>query len=236
MDQMDIEQYSEIGPQYYGTDLPVLLVEYLNKEAYTSLLDCGCGDGSLLYALENSGYLTNKKVYGVDLSKKRIDLVRKNMSAVSAHVDSVEDLQTIQENGVDFLISTQVIEHVDQTKMLKAIDKVTQVGATIYLSTVFKKWYGWYFYRNHNKWVLDPTHLREYQNDSELFDFIDMDKFEILENKKTLLYFPLMDFFVKRLHIRNRRLFENRMLQMIRKGKVPVPGYYNWEIVLKKIT
>ena len=111
---------------------------------------------------------------------------------------------------------------------------MSKSGSIIYLSTVFKKWYGWYFYRNNGKWVLDPTHLREYKKDAELFDFVDKNTFEILESRKKLIFFPLMDFFMKRLNIKNREIYNNKFLELIRKIKRPVPGYYNWEIVLHK--
>jgi ubiquinone/menaquinone biosynthesis C-methylase UbiE len=119
--------------------------------------------------LKKFGYLKNRKAYAVDLSQKRIDIIRSNFPEVIAAVDDAEALRTIEDNTIDFFLSTQVIEHVDQEKMLQSIDRVTKSGSTIYLATVLKKWYGWYFYRNNGRWVIDPTHLREYQRAGECF-------------------------------------------------------------------
>lgn len=68
---MDIETYSKIAPQYYNDDIPSMLQKYLKKENYFNILDCGCGDGSLLYSLSKSHYLEGKKVFAIDLSKKK---------------------------------------------------------------------------------------------------------------------------------------------------------------------
>lgn len=233
---MDIERYSAIGPQYYKLEIPALLKQYLVNESYSSFLDCGCGDGSLINALVTGGYLDGKEVHAIDLSINRIDLVRQISKSITANVDSAEILSTVRDESIDFLVSTQVIEHVDQDRMLSAISKVTKKGSTIYLSTVYKKEYGWYFHKNKvGKWVIDPTHIIEYEKDNELFDSIDRSKFEILENMKTQLSFPLTDFFVKRMRIKNRSLYNNRILKILRNIEVPIPGYYNWEIVLRRL-
>lgn len=58
---MDIEDYSKIAPQYYSGDIPELLEYYLKRSAWNSLLDCGCGDGSLLYALNAKNILKINK-------------------------------------------------------------------------------------------------------------------------------------------------------------------------------
>lgn len=232
---MDIEEYASIAPQYYGPQIPPLLEKLLIDEKDQTLLECGCGDGNLLYSLNKKGCLKHMNVTAVDLSQNRIKLVKEINERFSARVDNVEDLATVENDSISILLSTQVIEHVDDKKMLDSIYRVLNKSGKVYLTTVFKKWYGWYFYRNGGRWVIDPTHLREYKNDEELFQWIDPDRFEILSSEKSLLWFPLIDFFVKRLKISNRRIFENPYFSKLRKLKVPIVGYYNWEIVLQKI-
>jgi len=232
--RINIEDYAKTGTQYYNGEIFPLLEKYVKFKKYNSLLDCGCGDGGTLCALKKQGFLENKEVYALDLSESRIKLVKKIDGNIKAFVDNAEIMSNIKDNSIDFLICEQVIEHVDHAKLLNSISRVVKRGGIIYLSTVFKKWYGWYFYRNNGKWVLDPTHLREYKNDSELFNFIDKDEFEILENEKKLIFFPLIDSSVKRLNIKNREIYNNKFLRLLRKIKRPVPGYYYWEIVLHK--
>lgn len=232
---MNIENYSKIAPQYYDDAIPSLLKKYLDSENYTSLLDCGCGDGSLLNSLNKFHYLDNKKVFAIDLSQNRLELVKKINNQILTTLDNAEELQTINDDSLDFFISTQVIEHVDDKKMINQIEKKVKKQGIIFITTIFKKWYGWYFYRNHNKWVIDPTHLREYTSDIQLLNLFDKTKFRLLEQTKELLWFPISDFFIKRIGLKNRRLYENNLMKIVRKIKIPIPGYYNWKLVLKKI-
>lgn len=232
---MNIEQYSKIAPQYYQDEVPPLLGKYLDTAHFMTLLDCGCGDGSLVYALSRREDIGTKKIFALDLSQKRIELVKKIHPNIRATVDSAEEMATIEDYSIDFFISTQVIEHVDDEKMIEKIAEKVRAGGTIYISTVFKKWYGWYFYRNNGRWVLDPTHIREYTSEEQLLGLFDQSRFDFLEEAKQLQWFPVLDFFIKRLGMRNRRLYENRFLQFLRKVKIPIPGYYNWEIVFRKI-
>lgn len=232
---MDIEEYAAIAPQYYGQQIPPLLEKLLVSDKNKTLLECGCGDGNLLYSLNKRGYLKHMNVIAVDLSQNRIKLVKEIDERFSARVDNVESLATIENDSIDMLLSTQVIEHVDDRKMLASIHRVISKNGKVYLTTIYKKWYGWYFYRNKDRWVIDPTHLREYESDNELFQWIDQDRFKILSSEKSLMWFPMIDFFVKRLGISNRKLFNNPFFSMVRKLKVPIFGYYNWEIVLQKM-
>jgi len=231
----NISDYSDYLFQYYTTIIPDLLKKYLKKTSYNSFLDLGCGDGSLLYSLKKNGYFNGRKIYGVDLSPKSIALVKKIDPKIHAYVDNVENLKTIKDNSIDFIVSTMVIEHVDDKKMLIAIDRILKNKGIAYITTVFKKPYGWYYNRRDGKWVMDVTHLREYGKDEELMKLINKKKYSILESKKTLLWFPLADFITRRLLIKNRKFFtENPFLNMIRKIQIPIIGYYAWEIVLEK--
>ena len=231
-----IEDYARFLPQYYSDSIPETLKRYLDSRRYTTLLDAGCGDGSLLFALKRHGYFRNRQIYAIDLSRSRIRLVEKIDSHIHASVDDAVSLNTISRNSIDFYISTFVIEHVDDNTMIKTISRVTKKGSIIYISTIFKKWYGWYYYRRDGKWVMDVTHLREYTQDWQLFRFIDKRVFRIIENRKNQLYFPIVDFFVRRLFLKNRQLFiYNRLFAALRKIKLPILGYYEWEIVLERI-
>lgn len=229
---MNIEEYSKIAPQYFTDEAPSLIVKLLKQNVFDKILDCGCGDGSLLYCI--SKYKLGKKaeVNGIDLSKKRIDIAKKISKKFRIRVDSAETLKTVKTASIDFFISEQVIEHVDDKKMVNTMYRVIKKGGIAYLSTVFKKWYGWYFYRNEIGWVLDPTHLREYQNDKELQKLF-KGKFRIIDTSKTLQWFPIVDFFAKRFWRldRNRSTWTWKAARSIR---IPIFGYYIWEMVLER--
>lgn len=236
---MNIEEYSRLLPQHYSTTIPPTLKKYLDAVHYKSILDCGCGDGSLLFILKQNNYFKDKKIYALDLSKNRINLVKKIDPKINAFVDNAETMRKIKNNSIDFFMSKHVVEHVNDQKMLAAVSRIMKKNGIVYIATIFKKWYGWYYYRKDGKWVMDLTHLREYMHDEELLDLIDTKKFRILETQKTLLRFPIIDFFIRRLYmsglIKNRELFNNNSLfNLMQKLTIPVPGYYNWDIVLKK--
>jgi len=238
LQKMSMDTYSKRF-QFYEKNIPCLLLKYIKSIEWKSCLDLGCGDGSLLYALDLNGYLNNKKVYAIDISDSRLNLVRKIDDKFRCFVNDACDMKNIGDGSIDFLFTTQLIEHVsDDEKMIKEIHRVLRKNGYVYLSTVFKKWYGWYFYRCNGKWVLDPTHLREYTEDNQLFEIFRKYDFELIESKKSLIWRPLLDFILRRLIFKimkpKRNIYENRFLKMLRNFKVPLLGYYHWEIVCRK--
>jgi 2-polyprenyl-3-methyl-5-hydroxy-6-metoxy-1,4-benzoquinol methylase len=231
---MDIEEYAK-RKQFYNRDIPKLLLKYVSKECWISYLDLGCGDGSLLYAMNKKRFFDNKIVYAVDLSENRINLVKKINKNFICYVEDACSIKNIQNGSIDFLVSEQVIEHVKNDEaMIKEISRLLKKDGVVYLSTIFKKWYGWYFYRCNGRWTLDPTHLREYGKDGKLFVFFEKNGFEILENKKILIKRSLSDFILKRLNA-DREIYNNYFfLRLLRIFKLPIFGYYEWEIICKK--
>jgi len=219
--------------QFLTDDVPPLLLKTLGRNDWTSLLDIGCGDGSLLYALKNKGHLSNKSVYALDNSRDRLRVVQGISRDFVCFVGDACDT-AVADKSIDILVSTQVIEHVlDDEAMVKEMRRILTDRGVVYLSTVFKKPYGWYFYRNGGRWVLDPTHLREYSRDGQLLDILKKYDFDILETRKTLDGRPVIDSVIRRLR-GGRQVYGNRFLKHLRGLRVPIPGYYNWEIVCKK--
>lgn len=199
-----------------------------------SFLDLGCGDGSLLYFLNKKWYFKDKKVYAVDFSKYRIELIKKINPKFKCFVNDACNITNIKNDSIDFLNSTQLIEHVSSDeKMIKEISRILKKNGTVYLSTVFKKWYAWYFYKYNGKWALHPEHIREYTKDKQLIDLFEKEDFKILENKKKLFWFPLVEPIFRKLKIR-RNIFENKFIKLLRNIKFPIIGYYEWELFFEK--
>ena len=229
---MNPEDYAK-RTQFYTDAVPPLLQDFLSTTQWSSCLDLGCGDGSLLHALDRQGYLTGKSVYAVDFSQSRLDQVRQINQDITCLLSDACQTQ-LDDSSIDFLISTQVIEHVQEdADMVREIQRILSPNGIVYLATVFKKWYGWYFYRCNGKWTLDPTHLREYTHDDQLLGILKQYDFEVLTTRKTLDGRPILDSVLRRVGA-NNKVYGKRWLKLLRKVSVPIPGYYIWEIVCRK--
>lgn len=232
---MKSESFQKNNILYYNEDVSKLLLKYLLLKNPKSFLDLGCGDGALLYFLNKNNLLKNKEVYAIDFSRHRINLIKKINHKFRCFVNDACNIKSIKNNSIDFLNSTQLIEHVDSDeKMVKEIFRIMKRKSIVYLSTVFKKRYGWYFYRCNGKWALHPEHIREYSNDKQLIDLFEKEGFEILENKKRLFWYPIIEPIFRKFGVK-RNIFDNKFIKFLRNFKIPIIGYYEWELVFKKI-
>jgi len=233
---MKIDNYSQKFIHYYTEGIPCLIEEIFKNNQINSFMDLGAGDGALLYALNKKGYLDHpRKVIATDVSIDRVNNIRLINDRIRCFVADANSLNMVKDKSLDLVVSSQVIEHLqNQDEFLSRINRIIKDSGTVYLSTVFRKWYGWYFYRCNGRWALDPTHLREYGKESELLDIVNKYNFKVVRNKKTLQWFAVLDFFLKRI-IKKRDIYGNKFFKALRYIKIPVPGYYNWELVLKKI-
>jgi 2-polyprenyl-3-methyl-5-hydroxy-6-metoxy-1,4-benzoquinol methylase len=135
------------------------------------MADLGCGEGVILNALGSRGLLEGKSVYAVDMTEERVNRANRTYTHIKCLTADVCHTP-IESDSIDLLITTQVIEHVDYDEdLVKEIQRVLAPGGIAYVDTIFKKWYGWYFYRCNGKWTMDPTHVREYGNDAVVGPF-----------------------------------------------------------------
>jgi 2-polyprenyl-3-methyl-5-hydroxy-6-metoxy-1,4-benzoquinol methylase len=231
---VDIETYAQ-SIHFYADDVPPFLTRTLSNRTWTSLMDVGCGDGSLLHALKVRGILNNhKKVFAADLSETRIERVKAIDPAFTCFVSPADELKTIESGSLDFVVSTQVIEHVpSDAKMAAELARILRPGGTLFLSTVFKKWYGWYFYRCNGKWTLDPTHVREYLGESDLHGYLSQNGLTLESQEKHLFKFPAVDFVLKRIGV-GTDVYRHRLLKGVRRIQIPIVGYYDWQMVWVK--
>jgi 2-polyprenyl-3-methyl-5-hydroxy-6-metoxy-1,4-benzoquinol methylase len=233
---MKLDEYSKKCIHYYSEKVPVFIENILQNNDVDTLVDLGCGDGALLYAIFRKGYLNKiNSVIAIDISEGRLRNAKKIDRRILGIVADVSDCGAFKNIKADFVISSQVIEHLrDDGEFIHKVSSILDSGGLFYLSTVFKKSFAWYFYRSSCGWALDPTHLREYTDMNQLLDIVKRYNFGILENKRTLQWFPITDFILKRIGMK-RNIYHNKVMRFFRNIKVPILGYYNWELVLKRL-
>jgi SAM-dependent methyltransferase len=185
-----------------------------------TVLDVGCRDGMLLRAMAGTLEAKHAELRGVDLSSVRVERAR-SRGAFGVAVDSA---------------ASQVIEHVDDAKMATAVARVLRPGGRAYLTTVFKRTWARYFYRGPGGWALDPTHLREYEAKAPLFALFEGRGLEVEGDALEPLAYPLVDPILKRLGAFGASLGTRtlRAITRARSLRLPIPGYFNWEIFVRR--
>ena len=142
-------------------------------------------------------------------------------------------------SSFDFIICSQLIEHVDDKLLLFEIKRLLSKKGVAYVSTVTKKWYGLYFYFKYGTFRLDPTHIREYKSANEFTNLVSNNGFNVLSAKSQSVMFPVLDLIIRSL-IRfgvvqpDTNFYIDHRLQKARKLKIPVIGYSILEILVKR--
>jgi len=236
----DFNKYSKEHIHFYNKLAPVFLMDLVSKLNPKSLADLGCGDGAILFGLQQKGLLEDvDNMVAIDLSQIRLERVKNNIANVKTICSDVCDVKELKDNQLDLVICSQVIEHVDDDKkLLNEIYRVLKPGGFLYISSVVKKWYGWYFYRCNGKWVVDPTHLREYSSTKEFCDLLRDNRLKILEQKLSL-FKPSIGNAFNRLLIKfgvldEEKIRKSKILSIFPNLRVPVFGYYIIEVITKK--
>lgn len=233
-------KYSKDQIQFYGESASKLLIDLINKLDPKSLADFGCGDSAILFDLQQKGLLRKiDYVVAIDLSETRLKRVKKHIVNVKTICSDVCDVKQLKDGQLDLVICTQVIEHVESDeKLLKEIYRVLKPNGYLYISSIAKKWYGWWIYRCNGKVTCDPTHLREYGSPEEFNKLLKDGNFKI---KQTNIYQfrPSLVNVFKRILIKYNILRENdarnsKIFNLFSNMRIPAPGYYNVETLSTK--
>ncbi len=232
---MNVEEYAKKHKHLIGVEIPKTLITLLKTKEFRSYADLGCGGGAFLYSINKLNIFKDRdiEVFAVDLSEIRLKNIKDiniNFTPIKADVTNIPQFS---DSSIDFITTTQVIEHVDDEMMLKEIYRILSRNGTVYLTTVFKKSPSWYFYKNDKgESVLDPTHIREYTEESQLFDIAEKLGFRIELNRKERLSYSLLNFLIKKLRLPEK--LKVKLSSVDKYLKIPIPRYFIWEIVLVK--
>ena len=147
--------YSEKFIQPIGNpQVPKDIKEIILKNKIKSMIDLGCGDGFLIYALKKE--FPKIKIIGIDISPRRIEGLKKNFPKGNFLVKDV--CNTGLKQKFDFVHSSQVLEHVpSDTAMIIEMKRLLKDEGVLFCSSVIKKSWAVYKYWNNGKFVLDQS-------------------------------------------------------------------------------
>ncbi len=160
--------HSNSGKQYriiskknftYINILPILN-SCLSKKV-KSILDIGCGSGTISLYLASKGYL----VKGIDISRTAINTCNEsanNMLLKNVKFEIVEFPKKIPNGKYDLIFFSEVLEHLPNDNLaLKKINKLLNTNGTLFLSTPSKN-APLYRLGVASKFDRDVGHLRRY--------------------------------------------------------------------------
>lgn len=160
--KINLNKNREYSEKYFQKKAPIEIhsemEKVLLKKRCSSVIDLGCGEGQIIEELKKK--FPDIKITGVDISPRRIELLKKKFPKDTFLVSDC--CHTKLRKKFDFVISSMVIEHVfDDKQHVFEISRLLKKGGFLFCSSVIRRPFGVYIYRNKGKFVLDPTHERE---------------------------------------------------------------------------
>ncbi len=204
---------------------------------YESILDLGAGDGRNSFHL--SRVMPDARVVAFDLSMIRCKTCRLLTGKEVVCGDAMH--LPFSDQSFDMIVSTQVIEHVeDDSAFVTEAGRILKPGGLLVASSVIRLPFGWYFYRNRKRWVLDPTHVREYRSGEEFLTIFQNRLNVTRAFSSRICYSParfLYRMLAKAGFIRrpDRNVFSSLKWAAFLEGVViPVPGYRSITVFAEK--
>ena len=186
---MNFARYSRTHRHFRSERLPPLLARVASPGV---IADIGAGDGSVLYALSRHGRL-GAKSYAIDASPERVAAAVEAAPDVVGVVADATSLP-LEDKSVDGVICSQVIEHVpDSPHVVGEIARILRPGGWWYVGSVLRGPHSWWIYRRDGRWLLDPTHVREYSSEEEFRAALAHPELELTTLTTTRFRFPLVE-------------------------------------------
>src|SRR3989454_10429195 len=219
--------------------LPPLLRATAERSPRRVLADLGAGDGGTLWPVARAGAV-GETIAAVDISPEHVALCERLSPKVQGIVSDVAHVDELPDASVDAVISSQVIEHLPDDRVLAPeIARLLKPGGWFYVASVIRGPHAFWLYKGKppapERWQLDPTHMREYESEEHFRSALAHPELELDVVRSNQLKFGLTDFILRmaalaRL-VRRERLPE-LYLQLPawvaaarRAIGVPIPGY-----------
>mgnify|MGYP000844833910 FL=1 len=123
--------YHKILTTRFKTDL---IIKFLKNKNFEKILDIGCGSGYILHEIKK--HFPKSDLYGVDFESKSIELAKK-ITNEKYYVLNAENLtHKFKENSFDCVISTDVMEHIENYKAnISEVYKILNPGGIFFVYT-----------------------------------------------------------------------------------------------------
>lgn len=226
--------YSKIHRHFFLDQLPVLLAEQLAEEGPTDVVaDLGCGDGAVIWALDQGGLVT-EKFFAVDLDPARTRRAAGVSPKVEAIVADATEVPEIADGSVGGVVVYQVIEHLaDDRRLAPEIARILRPGGWFFVGSVVRGRRAWWIYRRRGRWWLDPTHLREYDSERSFLAALEHPELQTERTKLTPIRFALPDLVLRGIAVARLLSFDRLgsaytrwpLLRRLRRLAIPIPGY-----------
>ncbi len=101
-----------------------IIARYVPKDRQLTVLDIGCGHGTLVYFLQCAGY---KNVSGIDASAEQVDLALRLGIPGVYHRKIDEYLAQADESSVDVVLLIDILEHMTRAELFHTLDGVLRI-------------------------------------------------------------------------------------------------------------
>lgn len=242
----NFEKYSQENIQFHSHIIPSLLKKILYKIVPIDelrIIDIGCGDGVLLSAMKERGFLSRISAVGIDLSLIRLKRLKDLQTHCNLIRGDASHLDFFKPESFNLAISTQVIEHLtDEDAFLSGIRSLLKPESYLYLSTVIKGKNAFWIYRNNGHIVLDPTHIHEFNSKDELLSLLEKHGFspchiQVYPVKFGIIECIIRTFIFLGIKADSTELYflNHPRIAQLNKIGIPVPGYSIIEGLFRRV-
>ena len=110
------------------------LAPHLPRQSGITILDLGCGNGAILHQLQKLN--PNASYIGLDVSAEGLRVARQNLPGVNLMAIEDGGKFPLADASVDFIFSSEVIEHIYDTRnAFQEMGRVLKPGGSVLLTT-----------------------------------------------------------------------------------------------------